>query len=119
MSEFVYLLLILGLLLVLGLAWFAARRLGRGWSFKALFKDFNRKIWMTLSLGAFFFITYGLAVYLGAYLAHQWGPDMFFVLYRNPVISIYAGLSIFAFLSLSIYLVRMLIIYLYLTRGKD
>ncbi len=118
-SLLVYAMLLLGFLLVLVLAVYAAMRLGRGWSFKLLFKDFNRKMWMTLSLGAVFFTLYFLIVYFGATYAQQWGPDLIFVVYRNPVLFIYGGLALFAFLSLSIYLVRMLIKYLYLTRGKD
>ena len=103
----------------MGLAIYAAKKLGRGWTIKLLFKDFNRKMWMTLSLGAVFFTLYFLVVYFGASYVQQWGPDLIFVAYRNPVLFIYAGLSLFAFLTLSIYLVRMFIKYLYLTRGKD
>ena len=119
MSIFVYSMLILGAFVVMSLFVYAGSRLGRGWSFKLLFKDFNRKMWMTLSLGAVFFTLYFLVVYFGASYAQQWGPDMIFLVSRNPVLFIYAGLSLFAFLTLSIYLVRMFIKYLYLTRGKD
>lgn len=117
--ELVYLLLTFCLLFVLSLAIYAFKKLGRGWSVKALFKDFNRKIWMTLCLGLLFFSLYFMTVALGSYFVRQWGADFFFMVYRHPVAFVYGGLWLFAFLSLSIYLVRMFIKYFYLTRGKD
>jgi hypothetical protein len=115
----VYLVLTFCLMFVLALAIYTFKKLGRGWSVKALFKEFNRKMWMTLSLGLLFFTLYLLTVALGSHLVRQWGTDFFFLVYRHPVAFIYGGLWLFAFLSLSIYLVRMFIKYLYLTRGKD
>jgi len=117
--EPIYLILALCFFFVLLLAFYAFRRLGRGWSCKALFKDFNRKMWMTASLGLLFFSFYVLAVIVGSRLIHQWGADFFFLVYHNPVAFIYGGLWLFALLSLTIYLVRMFIKYFYLTRGKD
>ena len=104
---------------VLALALYAFKKLGRGWSYRVLFKDFNRKMWMTLCLGLLFFFLYFMTVALGSHVVRQWGTDFFFIVYRNPVTFIYGGLWLFAFLSLSIYLVRMFIKYVYLTRGKD
>ncbi len=115
----IYALLILGLVAVLGLAIYAFMNLGCGWSFKILFKDFNRKMWMTISLGIIFFSLYLLFVFFGAYLVNQWGIEIFFLLYNHPIEGVYGGLWLFVCLSLSIYLARMLVKYFYLTRGKD
>lgn len=119
MFQPIYLIFILGLFLICLLAFYAFKRLSRGWSFKVLFKDFNRKIWMTLCLGGLFFSFYLLVVGLGVYFVRQWGTDLLFLVYHHPVQFIYAGLWLFAFISLSIYLARMVIKYFYLTRGKD
>ena len=115
----IYILLLLGLVFVLLLAGYTFKRLGHGWSFKLLFKDFRRKMWMTVSLGGIFFSLYLLFVSLSVYLVQRWGTDLFFLLYRHPVEFVYGGLWLFAFLSLSIYLARMFIKYFYLTKGKD
>ena len=74
---------------------------------------------MTLLLGISFFSLYFLTVVLGTYLIRSWGDDLFFLARQNPIPFIYLGLFSFAFLSLSIYLTRMVIKYAYLTRGKD
>jgi hypothetical protein len=118
-NPLVYGLLLLGLLLVCLLAVYAFKRLSRGWSLKLLFKDFNRKMWMTICLGSLFFGIYLLIVSLGIYFVHEWGTDLFFIMYHHPIPFIYGALCLFACASLSIYLARMLIKYLYLTRGKD
>lgn len=117
--EPIILLLTFCLIFVLSLALYAFKKLGRGWSFKALFKDFKRKMWMTVSLGILFFSLYFVTAAIGSRLIRQWGTDIFFMVYKNPVPFIYGGLWLFVFLSLSIYLVRMFIKYFYLTRGKD
>lgn len=114
-----YLILILGFIFLLLLTIYAFIRLGHGWSWRMLFKDFRRKMWMTISLGSIFFSLYLLFVYLSAYLVHQWKADLFLLFYRHPVEFVYAGLWLFAFLSLTIYLTRMFIKYFYLTKGKD
>lgn len=115
----IYLALTFGFVLVMALAFYALKRLGRGWSFKLLFKDFNRKMWMTLGLGLLFFSLYFLIVVIGSKVVRTWGTDFFFLVYRHPVEFIYGGLWLFAFLSFSIYLARLVIKYVYLTRGKD
>lgn len=119
MFKPIYLILILAFFLFCLLALYAFKRLSRGWSLKALFKDFNRKIWMTIFLGIAFFGLYLVMVGLSVYFVRPWGTDLLFLVYHNPVKFIYLGLWLFAFLSLSIYLVRMVIKYFYLTRGKD
>lgn len=96
------------------------KRLRRGRSLEdVLFKDFKRKIWMTISLGGVFFTLYFFSVSLSTYLPKQWKMDVFLLLYRHPVKFIYGGLCLFAVLSLSIYLTRLIVKYFYLTRGKD
>jgi hypothetical protein len=119
MSRLIYIIFILGLILILLLAYYAFKRFSRGWNLKVLFKDFNRKIWMTVCLGGIFFFLYLLTVGLSFYFVHLWGIEIFFIAYHHPIELVYSGLCLFAFLSLSIYFARMLIKYLYLTRGKD
>lgn len=119
MSTWISLILILGLILVIGLMIITFKSFSRGWSFKILFKDFKRKMWMTISLGGIFFSLYLLSVCLGVYLVHQSNMNVFLMVYQNPVKFVYGGLCLFAALSLTIYLARMIIKYLYLTRGKE
>lgn len=119
MLNLIFLILILALFLILLLAVYAFKHLGRGWSTQMLFKDFKRKMWMTVSLGFVFLSVYFLIVALGAYFVPRWRTDLFFLVYQNPVPFIYGGLWIFACLSLSIYLARMVVKYFYTTRGKD
>lgn len=109
----------IGFILVLFLFIYAYGRLSRGWTLKHLFKEFNRKMWMTLLMGGIFFAIYLAIVYLAIIFIPPSGVDLFFLIYRNPVNFIYGGLMVFACFSLSIYIVRMLIKYLYMTRGKD
>lgn len=115
----IYLILILGFLLFSLLAIYTFKRFGKGWSFAVLFKEFNRKLWMTAYLGAVFFGLYLLTIAVSVYIIRPLGPEILFLVHHNPVKFIYLGLWIFAFISLSIYMVRMVIKYFYLTRGKD
>ncbi len=119
MNPFIYILLAGGLILVMGMAYYAYRRLSKNWSFHHLFKDFNRKIWMTISLGGLFLFLYLLLIGFSLYLVKQAKIDLFSLFYHYPVDFIYGGLALFACISLSIYLARMVIKYVYLTRGKD
>lgn len=119
MNMLVYLEIILGFIFIIILILFAFKYLGRGWSIHQLFKDFNRKICMTVSLGVLFFSIYFLAVWIGSYFVLKWRSDILFFVYQNPLPFIYGGLSLFAALSLTIYLARMIVKYFYLTRGKD
>ncbi len=115
----IYSFLLISFILIIALAFIAFKRLAKGWSLKVLLKDFKRKMWMTTCLGILFFGIYLLFVFAGLYLTNHWESQLFFLLYRHPVEFIYGGLWLFAFLSLSIYLARMFIKYLFLTRGKD
>ena len=115
----IFLIFTLGFVLFFLFILYIFHRFSQGWSFQALFKDFNRKIWMTLCLGCLFFIFYLLIVGLSAYFVQQEGTNLLFLAYHHPVELVYAGLWLFACLSLCIYLARMVIKYFYLTRGKD
>ena len=115
----IYSLILISFILIVGLAFFAFKRLAKGWSLNVLFKDFKRKMWMTTCLGVLFFVIYLLFVFAGLYLTNHSESNLFFLLYHHPVEFIYGGLWLFASLSLSIYLARMFIKYLFLTRGKD
>jgi hypothetical protein len=111
--------LILGLAFTILFVLYVLKLLGRGRSPKLLFKDFRRKMWMTMSLGGVFFSLYLALVTLSVPFIRNSGTAIFFLLYQHPVEFVYGGLFFFAFLSLSIYLVRMVIKYFYLTKGKD
>ncbi len=79
-----------------------------------LFYEFDKKIWMTLGLGIIFFGSYfGLITLLSWLLSSDNAHKMLSFLYRHKVESIYVGLFTFAFLTLSIYLARLLIKFLY------
>lgn len=93
--------------------------LQRPWSFRNLLKGFKAKMWMTFGLGIVFFSFYFLVIFISSvYLKEEKGELLFFSAYHSPKFFIYAGLLIFACFSLTIYLIRMLIKYLFLTRGK-
>lgn len=117
--HFIYLILIFGFFLFCLLAIYTFKRLGKGWSINSLFKEFNRKIWMTAYLGLVFFGLYLLTIGVSIYIVRPLGAEIVFLVHHNPVKFIYFGLWLFAFISLSIYFVRMVIKYFYLTRGKD
>lgn len=86
---------------------------------KSLFWDFKAKMWMTLGLGAFFFGLYLLFVWIGSHLMDQnLGLTLFFKVYESPISYVYLGLFIFICFSLFIYLARMFIKYIFLTRKK-
>lgn len=74
---------------------------------------------MTLCLGSVFFAIYLLIAIGSFYLLRPLGTDLFFLAYENPIEWIYLGLFLFALFSMGIYFVRMIIIYIFMTRGKD
>lgn len=110
---------ILTLLFFCVLVRYASQYLNPGWSFQVLFRDFKRKIWMTLGLGSTFLAFYLIGVGLSAYFIKQSNTNLIALAYQRPISYIYGGLWLFICLSLSIYLVRMILKYIYLTRGKD
>jgi hypothetical protein len=89
-------------------------------SLKSLSRDFGQKMWITLGLGSFFFSLYFVTVFIcSEILTPEIGASLFFSAYKNPVEYIYMALFLFAFFSLLIYLLRMCIKHLYLTRSKE
>jgi hypothetical protein len=115
---------ILGLLLMGWMTFYSGRHLyslikQKKYSPRPLFKNFREKMWMTIGLGILFFSFYLLIVlFSSSLISPQIGLNLFFLFYSHPTEFIYLGLFIFACMSLSIYLVRMLIKYLYTTRNK-
>lgn len=83
-----------------------------------LFFEFDKKMWMTLGLGFSFLALYLFFVCSLSCLSNQYATRIFTFIQTNPTLSIYIGLFIFATLSLSIYLMRILIKYLYRIRNK-
>lgn len=85
----------------------------------SIFKGFRQKIWMTTGLGVVFSSLYFLAILMGSYFDDQTSRlEFFFLVYNRPVVFIYLGLLAFAFISITIYLVRLVIKHLYNTRSK-
>jgi len=92
----------------------------KSYSLSFLWVGFRRKIWMTIGLGSIFFLLYltvvfSLIKFKQAYLDH----DLFLTIYQAPLEAIYIGLWLFACSSLCIYFVRLIIKYVFLTKGKD
>ena len=88
-------------------------------SLKILLKNFKEKIWMTFGLGVTFFGFYFLSIFFGSkLLTKEAALTLLFDAQKEPVYFIYLALFFFALLSISIYFVRMLIVYLYITRNK-
>jgi hypothetical protein len=83
---------------------------------RLMVKDFRQKMWMTIGLGLFFFGFYFLLLWSFKFIDKSFWQNLFMQAYHSPILFIYAGLFIFAFISLSIYLVRMFIKYLFMTR---
>jgi hypothetical protein len=83
-------------------------------NFQNVFRDFKQKMWMTGGLGLTFLALYLSFVFFGSWFLTPEKKQQFFLLvYNSPVKYVYAGLLVFVIFSLSIYLVRMLIKYLY------
>ena len=78
-----------------------------------ILKDFRQKILMTAGLGTVFFGLYFFSVYAVSFLMdNEKRMALFFSMYQNPISFIYLGLFLFAFISTTIYLVRLLIKFL-------
>jgi len=87
---------------------------------KTLFKDFKQKIWMTAWLGCLFFGFYLLLIYGSSFLQDpDWRLHFFFTVYKHPIAFIYIGLLIFVAFSISIYLARLGIKFLYNRKKRD
>ena len=88
-------------------------------SLRPAFRGFKEKIWMTLGLGMVFFGFYFAIVLISSkMITPEVGLDFFQLIYAHPKDFIYIGLSIFATLTVAIYLIRMLIKYLYITNTR-
>ncbi|MBN9376881.1 MAG: hypothetical protein J0H93_00745 [Chlamydiales bacterium] len=84
-----------------------------------LFLEFDKKMWMTVGLGLFFFGFYFLFIPLLALsLNSQKIQTILSFIRHQPTLSIYIGLLIFILFTLSIYLARLFIKYLYRNRTK-
>lgn len=120
MPTVLSILVISTLLALLFLLFYGWKKMGRGRLLKNLFREFKRKIWMTCGLGGTFFGLYFLFVWIGAPLIQEkWRKNSLPLLQSSPLSLLYDGLLFFICLSLMIYFIRMLIKYVYLTRGKD
>lgn len=105
-------LLLIFVLLVCGIGFYIIKRKGN--PLPKLFHEFDKKIWMTLGLGIIFFGFYFVLVMGLSWMLSSDRSQKIFSFFRHYTIeSIYIGLFIFAFITLSIYLARMLIKYLY------
>lgn len=86
-------------------------------SIRSLFFNFKQKMWMTAGLGFTFFILFILIVFLSSNLLDE-RLNFFIKVYQNPTAYVYIGLSFFISISISIYLVRMFIIYLFQSKKR-
>ncbi len=104
-------------MLIIGLT--HLKQITHSYSLQKVFLNFGQKMWMTFGLGLFFFGLYFALVFV---MAHSFDLDtrlnIFFLAYQSPTLFIYAGLTIFACGSLSIYGVRLIIKHLYNSRYK-
>jgi hypothetical protein len=106
--------LIIGFLLLYNVIQFAQIIMKRRYSIHSLFFNFKQKMWMTIGLGLLFFGLYISILFLGSVkLDPELKLEIFFNAYNNPLNYVYLGLLIFVSLSISIYIVRLGIIYLY------
>lgn len=84
-----------------------------------LFLEFDKKMWMTIGLGLLFFGFYFIFIPLLALsLNSQKIQTILSFIRHHPTLSIYMGLLIFILFTLSIYLARLFIKYLYRNRTK-
>ncbi len=112
--------LIVGLILFYSALYFAEALMHKKISVRSIFKNFRQKMWMTAGLGILFFSLYVVLVYIGSFVTHAIGHiNLFNLLHKHPVAFIYLGLLTFAIISISIYLVRLVIKYLYNSRRRE
>jgi hypothetical protein len=98
----------------------AEKAMNRRVNVGVILRDFKKKMWMTVGLGALFFGSYLLLVFIASLLINsKTRLDIFFFLHEHAIASIYLGLLIFATISVSIYLVRLWIKYLYNKRHRQ
>lgn len=110
-------LLLIFVLVVFGIVFYSIKRYGS--PIPKLFHEFDKKIWMTLGLGIIFFGFYFALVTAVSWILSADKAQKIFSFFRHYTIeSIYIGLFIFAFITLSIYMARLFIKYLY-SKRKD
>lgn len=91
----------------------------QSFSIRPLFYDFRQKMWMTIGLGLVFFGLYVVVILFGSYkMDPELRRKIFLLVYQNPTFFIYFGLFTFASISLTIYLARVFIKYLYNSKSK-
>lgn len=84
-----------------------------------IFKDLKKKMWMTVGLGITFFGAYLLIVCIASSMINsKTRLDLFLILHKHAISFIYLGLLVFALVSVSIYMVRLWIKYLYNKRNN-
>jgi hypothetical protein len=101
--------------LILGGGFFIIKRCGS--PFPKLTRELDKKMWMTLGLGSIFFGFYFVFVTLLSKLINSENAQSIFAfLYHYKVQAIYMGLLLFSLATLSIYIARLFIKYLYSKR---
>lgn len=103
-------------LFMLFVGFYILKRFGN--PFPQLFFEFDKKMWMTLGLGLVFFGFYVVLVTFWAWLFSNNSYKILTLLYQYKTEAIYVALFLFASISFSIYLVRLLIKRLYNSRSK-
>jgi hypothetical protein len=112
--------LVAGLMLFYSAMFLAEMLMHKKISVRSIFKNFRQKMWMTTGLGFLFFGFYVFLVFLGAYITRMIGHiHLFNLLHKHPVAFIYIGLLTFALISVSIYLARIVIKYVYNSRRRE
>lgn len=86
-------------------------------SIRSIFLNFKQKMWMTIGLGICFFSLYVGLLYASSIAVNE-RLELFQKVYQNPLNSVYLGLSFFVAMTISSYLVRMLIIRVYYSKKR-
>jgi hypothetical protein len=111
--------LLIGFLLLYTLIQLTQVIMKKKYSIHSLFFNFRQKMWMTVGLGLLFFGFYIFLLYLGSIkLDPKTKLELFVSVYNNPLNYVYLGLLIFISISISIYIVRLGIIYLYNSKKR-
>lgn len=115
MSSLAYLLTIFWIFLLVLMIYLSAahlvklRRTG-AFSLRPLFKGFGQKMWMTIGLGIMFFGLYYLVITLASrFFDSNQKLNLLMLARQHPAEFIYMGLGIFSCVTISIYIVRIMI----------
>jgi len=101
------------LIMTVGAGYFIFKKFGN--PIPNLIKEFDKKMWITIGLGIVFFGAYIALVYLASWKFKA--STIFEYLYQHTSEAIYIGLAIFVFVTLAIYLMRLIIMALYRYRS--